>query len=57
MAAGSEYVHNKLVDLEDRSTGKNLRIDGIKKKHWQSWENYEAEVEKLFREKLERVTK
>ena len=27
-----EYVHNKLVDLEDRSRANNLRIDGVKKK-------------------------
>ena len=27
-----EYVHTKLVDLEDRSRRNNPRIDGIKKK-------------------------
>ena len=25
----SDYFYNKLVDLEDRSRGNNLRIDGI----------------------------
>ena len=47
------YVHNKLVDLEDRSRRNNLRIDGIKEKVGESWEDCEAEVEKLFREKLD----
>ena len=32
-----EYVHNKLVDLEDRSRRNNLRIDGIKEKVRESW--------------------
>ena len=48
-----EYVHNKLVDLEDRSRRNNLRIDGIKEKVRESWQDCEAEVEKLFREKLD----
>ena len=48
-----EYVHNKLVDLEDRSGWNKLRIDGIKEKIGESWEDCEAEVEKLFREKLD----
>ena len=48
-----EYVHNKLVDLEDRSGWNKLRIDGIKEKVGESWEDCEAEVEKLFREKLD----
>ena len=48
----SEYVKNKLVDLEDRSRRSNLRIDGIKEKDGESWEYCEAKVEKLFREKL-----
>ena len=47
-----EYVHTELVDLEDRSRRNNLRIDGIKKKVGESWEDCKAEVEKLFREKL-----
>ena len=48
-----EYVHTKLVDLEDRSRRNNPRIDGIKKKVGESWEDCKAEVEKLFREKLD----
>ena len=37
----------------DRSRKNNLRTDGIKEKDGESWEDYEAEVEKLFREKLD----
>ena len=48
-----EYVHHKLVDLEDRSRRNNFRIDGIKEKVGESWEDCKAEVEKLFREKLD----
>ena len=48
-----QYVHNQLVDLEDRSRRNNLRIDGIKEKGAESWEDCEAEVEKLFRQKLD----
>ena len=48
-----EYVHNKLVDLKDRSRRNNLRIDGIKEKVGESLDDCEAEVEKLFREKLD----
>ena len=47
------YVHNKLVDLEDCSRWTNLRIHGIKEKGGESWEDCEAEVEKLFREMLD----
>ena len=48
-----EYGHNKLVDLEGCSRRNNLRIDGIKKKAGESWEDSEAEVEKPFWEKLD----
>ena len=47
------YVRNKLVDLEDCSRRNNFRIDGIKKKVGQSWEDCEAKVEKLLRENLD----
>ena len=48
-----EYVHNKLVDLEDRSRRNNLMINEIKEKVGEGWEDCEAEVETLFREKLD----
>ena len=53
MQLDPEYVHNKLVDLEDCSSRNNLRIDGIKEKAGESWEDCEAEAEKRFREKLD----
>ena len=43
-------VHNKLVDLEDRSKINKFRIDGIKEKVGGSWEDCEVELEKSFRE-------
>ena len=54
-----QYMHNKLVDLEDRSSSNNLRIYGIKGKEGriEDWEDCEAEVEKRFREKLQAFTK
>ena len=54
-----QYVHNKLVDLEDRSSSNNLRIYGIKGKEGriEYREDCEAEVEKRFREKLQAFTK
>ena len=48
-----EYVHNKLVDFEDRSRRNNLTIDGIKEKDRESWKDCATEVGKLFREKLD----
>ena len=49
----SEYVHKKLVDIEDGSRRNNFSIDGIEEKVKESWEDCEADVEKLFREKLD----
>ena len=46
------YIHNKLVDLETCSRINNLKIDEIKEKVGESWEDCEAEVKKPFREKL-----
>ena len=42
-----------LVELEDRSRRNNLRINDIKEKDRETWENCEADVETLFREKLD----
>ena len=53
MQLDSEYVHNQLIDLEYRSRKNNLRIDGIEEKVKESWKDCEADVEKLFREKLD----
>ena len=40
----SEYFHNKLVDLEDRSRRNNLRIDGIAEGSNESWEQCEEQL-------------
>ena len=49
----AEYIHKKSVDLEDHSRRNNLRIDWIKERVGESWEDCEAEVEKRLREKLD----
>ena len=46
-------AHQNTLLLEDHSRRNNLRINGIKEKVGESWEDCEAEVEKLFREKLD----
>ena len=34
----TENIHNKLVELEDRSRRINIQIDGIKEYNKESWE-------------------
>ena len=34
----AENIHNKLVELEDRSRQSNIRIDGIKEHNKESWD-------------------
>ena len=41
----SEYVYNKLIDLEDRSRGCNLRIDDVTERKSETWERYEEEIQ------------
>ena len=48
-----EYVHNKLVELEDRSRRNNPMINGIKEKDGESWKDCDNEAEKLFRDKVD----
>ena len=50
----SDFVYDKLIDLEDRSRRNNLRIYGISESKYETWEKYEEKFdEKLgFREKL-----
>ena len=45
-------IHRKLVDLEDRSRRKNLRILGIKEDLRDSWEECENKIYDLMEEKL-----
>ena len=46
-----EYIRDKLVDLEDSSRRNNLKIDGIKKKDYESWKDCEAEAENFSERK------
>ena len=48
-----EYVYNKLVDLEDRSRRCNLAIDVVTEKKAETWEQYEEEIQNIFKEKLD----
>ena len=47
-----EFVHNKLIDLEDRSKSNNLRIYGATETNDETWEKCGEHVEKVFSEKL-----
>ena len=49
----AENIHNKLVELEDRSRGNNIRIDGIKEHNKESWEECERRVHSMLKERLE----
>ena len=48
----SEYFHNKLVDLEDRSRRNNLGIDVITERSNESWEQWEEQLQNVFKKKL-----
>ena len=43
---------DKLIDLEIRSRRNNLRLDGIKDRPNETWEDCENEIETLFKEIL-----
>ena len=47
-----EFVHNKLIDLEDRSRRNNLRIYGVTETNDETWEKREDHDEQEFSEKL-----
>ena len=49
----AENIQNKLVELEDRSTRNNIRIDGIKKHNKESWEECERGVHLMLKERLD----
>ena len=48
----SDFVYDKLIDLEDRSRRNNLRIYGISESKYETWEKCEEKVDEVFREKL-----
>ena len=49
----AENIHNKLVELEDRSRRNNIRIDGIKEHNKESWEECERRVHSMLKERLD----
>ena len=49
----AENIHNKLVELEDRSRRNNIRIDGIKERNKESWEECERRVHSMLKERLD----
>ena len=48
----SDFVFDKLIDLEDRSRRNNLRIYGIAEPKYETWEKCEEKVDEVYREKL-----
>ena len=48
----SDFVYDKLIDLEDRSKRNNLRIYGISESKYETCEKGEEKVDEVFREKL-----
>ena len=49
----AENIHNKLVELEDRSRRNNIRIDGIKEQNKESCEECERRVHSMLKERLD----
>ena len=49
----AENIHNKLVELENRSRRNNIRIDGIKEHNKESWEECERSVHSMLKERLD----
>ena len=43
------FIEDKLIDLEDRSRRNNLRVDGIKERPNETWEDRENELHTLLR--------
>ena len=49
----AENIHNKLVELEDRSRRNNIRTDGIKEHNKESWEECEKRIHSMLKERLD----
>ena len=49
---GPSFIEDKLIDLEDQSRQNNLRIEGIKEKPNETWEDCKSELPTLFKESL-----
>ena len=46
------FMKDKSIDLEDKSRGNNLRVDAIKERPNETWENCEKELDTIFKEYL-----
>ena len=44
------FIEDKLIDLEDRAKRNKLKVDGIKRRPNETWEECEKELETLFKE-------
>ena len=49
---GLGYVKQNLIDLEDRSSRNNLRVDSILETPRETWEDFEEKLQQVFQEKL-----
>ena len=49
----AENIHNRLVQLEDRSRRNNIRIDGINEHNKESWEECKTRVHSMSKERLD----
>ena len=47
-----KYRQDKLTELEDRSRSNNIRIDEIKKKKKETWNDCEEKAQDMFAQKL-----
>ena len=48
----SDYVTNKLIELEDHSRRNNIRINGIEEEQYETWDRCEEKVRKVIKDKL-----
>ena len=48
----SAFIEDKLIDLKDRSRRNNLRVDGIKERPNETWEDCGNELHTLFKVSL-----
>ena len=46
------FIEDKLIDLENRSRWNNLRVNGIKERPNETWEDCEKWLDTLFKESL-----
>ena len=46
------FVEDKLIDLEDQARRNSLKVNGIKKRPNNTWEDYKNELHTYFKESL-----